>query len=90
MAKKTRIETDSMGRLKSRMHKYWGAQTQRSIQNFPIGTEKMPIELIRALALSKKLPLLSIIELGLLSCRQKDLIVKTCDELLCRKTRRSF
>lgn len=85
MAKKTRIETDSMGSIKVPDEKYWGAQTQRSIQNFPIGTEKMPIELIHALGIVKKASALVNHELGLLPSKKKDLIVKTCDELLLGK-----
>ncbi len=90
MAKKTRIETDSMGSIKVPDDKYWGAQTQRSIQNFPIGTEKMPIELIRALGIVKKASALVNHELGLLSPKKKDLIVKTCDELLSGKLDQHF
>jgi fumarate hydratase class II len=90
MAKKTRIETDSMGSIKVPDDKYWGAQTQRSIQNFPIGTEKMPIELIRALGVVKKASALVNHKLGLLSLKKKDLIVKTCDELLSGKLDQHF
>jgi fumarate hydratase, class II len=90
MAKKTRIETDSMGSIKVPDDKYWGAQTQRSIQNFSIGTEKMPIELIRALGIVKKASALVNHELGLLSPKKKDLIVKTCDELLSGKLDQQF
>ena len=43
-----RIEHDSMGEMKVPAEKYWGAQTQRSYQNFEIGTEKMPAEIITA------------------------------------------
>lgn len=85
MAKKTRIETDSMGSIKVPDEKYWGAQTQRSIQNFPIGTEKMPIELIHALSLVKKAAAIVNHDLGLLSSKKKELITKTCDELLSGK-----
>ena len=77
MAKKTRIETDSMGSIKVPDDKYWGAQTQRSIQNFPIGTEKMPIELIRALGIVKKASALVNHQLGLLPQKKKDLIMTT-------------
>ena len=49
-----RIEHDSMGEMKVPAERYWGAQTQRSLENFPIGTEKMPKEIIRAFALLKK------------------------------------
>ncbi len=74
-----------MGSIKVPDEKYWGAQTQRSIQNFPIGTEKMPIELIHALGIVKKASALVNHELGLLPSKKKDLIVKTCDELLLGK-----
>ncbi len=50
----TRTETDSFGPLEVPADKYWGAQTQRSIQNFPIGWEKQPVKIIRALGVIKK------------------------------------
>ncbi|WP_423207296.1 class II fumarate hydratase [Paracoccus yeei] len=51
---KTRTETDSFGPLEVPADKYWGAQTQRSIQNFPIGWEKQPVPIIRALGIIKQ------------------------------------
>lgn len=90
MSKKTRVETDSLGSIKVPSEKYWGAQTQRSIQNFPIGTEKMPIELIHALGIVKKAAALVNHELGLLTPKKKELIVKTCDELLSGKLDEHF
>ena len=51
---KYRIERDSMGEMKVPAERYWGAQTQRSFENFPIGWEKMPAAIIRAFALLKK------------------------------------
>ena len=50
----TRIETDSFGEIEVINEKYWGAQTQRSILNFPIGWEKQPISIVRALGIIKK------------------------------------
>ena len=50
----TRIETDSFGPLEVPADKYWGAQTQRSIINFPIGWEKQPVAVVRALGVIKK------------------------------------
>ena len=50
----TRTETDSFGPLEVPSDKYWGAQTQRSIQNFPIGWEKQPVAIVRALGVIKK------------------------------------
>lgn len=55
-SQKTRVETDSIGAIEVAAERYWGAQTQRSLQNFDIGTEKMPAPLIRALAIQKKHP----------------------------------
>ena len=49
-----RTETDSFGPIDVPVEKYWGAQTQRSLMNFPIGWEKQPLELIRALGIIKK------------------------------------
>ena len=48
-----RTETDSMGPIQVPADRYWGAQTQRSFQNFKIGTERMPVPLIRAFAVQK-------------------------------------
>ena len=50
----TRTETDSFGPLEVPVDKYWGAQTQRSLMNFPIGWEKQPIAIVRALGVIKK------------------------------------
>ncbi|MBS0647662.1 MAG: class II fumarate hydratase [Verrucomicrobia bacterium] len=90
MSKKTRVETDSLGSIEVPSHKYWGAQTQRSIENFPIGTEKMPIELIHALGVVKKAAALVNHELGILPSDKKDLILETCDELLAGKLNDHF
>lgn len=49
-----RIEKDTMGEIKVPADKIWGAQTQRSKENFQIGTEQMPIELVQAMAILKK------------------------------------
>ena len=48
-----RIEKDSMGEVKVPNEKYWGAQTERSYENFKIGIEKMPVQIVRAFALLK-------------------------------------
>ncbi|MDR2519752.1 MAG: class II fumarate hydratase, partial [Eubacteriaceae bacterium] len=50
---KYRVELDTMGEVRVPADKLWGAQTQRSIENFPIGEEKMPLALIRAIAMVK-------------------------------------
>ena len=52
---KTRTESDSFGPIEVPSDRYWGAQTQRSVQNFPIGTETMPMEVVRGQATLKKI-----------------------------------
>ncbi|QNL21570.1 class II fumarate hydratase [Hyphobacterium sp. CCMP332] len=77
-----RIENDTMGEVKVPEDKYWGAQTQRSLQNFKIGNDKMPIEIIRAFAILKKSAAQTNAELGVLDQSKADLISKVCDEIL--------
>jgi fumarate hydratase class II len=79
-----RIEKDTMGPVEVPADKYWGAQTQRSINNFKIGGERnrMPIEIIRAFAILKKSAALTNAELGVLSPDKADIIAKVCDEIL--------
>ena len=60
----TRTETDSFGPLEVARHRYWGAQTQRSIQNFPIGWEKQPVAIVRALGVIKQAAAAVNIDLG--------------------------
>ncbi len=83
--KNYRIEHDSMGEIKVEADKLWGAQTQRSLENFRIGTEKMPIEIIRAFAVLKKAAALVNEELGTLDAAFADAIVTACDEILAGK-----
>src|SRR5262245_7222339 len=77
---KTRIETDSMGEVEVPADKYWGAQTQRSFQNFKIGTEKMPLPLVRALGVQKKAAALANIELGILDRKIGGAIIQAAEE----------
>ena len=60
----TRTETDSFGPLEVASDRYWGAQTQRSIQNFPIGWEKQPVAVVRALGVIKQAAAAVNVELG--------------------------
>ena len=78
-----RIEKDTMGNVEVPADKYWGAQTQRSKQNFPIGGEnmKMPIEIIRAFAILKKAAAETNHELGALDKEKADMIGQVCDEI---------
>lgn len=76
-----------MGPVEVPADKYWGAQTQRSINNFKIGGEKnrMPIEIIRAFAILKKAAALTNAELGVLDQDKADIIATVCDEILAGK-----
>ena len=80
---KYRIEKDTMGDVKVPAEKYWGAQTQRSKENFKIGEEgSMPVEIIRAFAYLKKAAALTNTELGVLPKEKSDLIAQVCDEII--------
>lgn len=79
---KTRIETDSIGEIEVPADAYFGAQTQRSLQNFKIGTEKMPTALIRALAIQKKAAALTNMDLGALDTKIGEPIVQAADKIL--------
>ncbi|OQR89609.1 fumarate hydratase [Thraustotheca clavata] len=77
-----RIEHDTMGEVQVEAHRYWGAQTQRSLQNFTIGGQRMPIEIIRAFAILKKAAAQANNELGVLPEEKLHLISQVCDEIL--------
>lgn len=78
-----RIEKDTMGEVKVPAHKYWGAQTERSKNNFRIGPEaSMPKEIIYAFAYLKKAAAYANADLGALEASKRDLIAKVCDEIL--------
>ncbi len=79
---KTRIETDTMGDIHVPFDKYWGAQTQRSLDNFKIGSQKMPVEIIRAFGILKKAAAIVNHDLGVLSREKKNIIEKVCDEII--------
>lgn len=82
-----RIEKDTMGEVKVPAHVYWGAQTQRSIENFKIAQDinRMPKEIIAAFAYLKKAAALANLELGALPKEKSDLIGQACDEILAGK-----
>ena len=77
-----RIERDSMGEMRVPADRYWGAQTQRSFQNFRIGTEKMPAEIIRAFGVLKKAAALANHSLGRLDQARLEAISQACDEVI--------
>lgn len=80
-----RIEKDSIGEIQVPIDKYWGAQTQRSLQNFKIGGQKMPIEVIKAYAILKKAAARTNVICGNFSSEKADLIAKVCDEISAGK-----
>ncbi len=86
-----RIEKDTMGEVKVPADRYWGAQTERSRNNFRIGPEaSMPIEVIHAFAYLKKAAAHANNELGALDAEKKELISKVCDEILTGKLDSEF
>jgi len=85
MTTKTRTETDSFGPLEVPADKYWGAQTERSRQNFRIGVEVMPLPLIRAFGLQKKAAALVNMDLGELDPKLGKAIVQAADEVIAGK-----
>jgi fumarate hydratase, class II len=82
-----RIEKDTMGEVKVPLDAYYGAQTQRSVENFRIAQDinKMPLEIIRAFACLKKAAALTNLDAGVLPKEKSDLIGKVCDEILSGK-----
>jgi fumarate hydratase class II len=87
---RTRVETDSFGPIEVPADRYWGAQTERSRRNFRIGTERMPIPLIRALAVVKRAVAEVNHELGLLDARRAKAIVRAAQEVIDGKLDEHF
>nr|WP_320145177.1 class II fumarate hydratase [uncultured Anaeromusa sp.] len=85
-----RIEKDSIGEIKVPVDKLWGAQTQRSFENFRIGTEKIPLELVAVFGVLKRAAAAVNKELGLLDEVRADAIIAACDELLEGKLEGNF
>ncbi len=81
----TRIEKDTMGEIAVPIDAYWAAQTQRSIENFAIGEEKMPYEITRAFSYLKKAVALVNKDLGKLDAKKADAIAQACDDMLAGK-----
>ena len=79
---KKRIEKDTMGEVEVPIEKYWGAQTQRSIENFPIGNDVMPIQMVRALGIQKKSAALANISLGKLDKSVGQAIAEAAQEIV--------
>ena len=77
-----RVEHDSMGEVRVESSALWGAQTQRSLENFRIGEERMPAGIISAFAILKRAAAEANAELGTIGGREADLICTVCDEIL--------
>lgn len=87
----TRKEKDTMGTVEVPSEKYWGAQTQRSIHNFPIGpAASMPIEIIQGFGYLKKAAAITNAKLGVLEQEKADLIAKACDEIIAGELNEHF
>ncbi|MBD1147951.1 class II fumarate hydratase [Pelagibacterales bacterium SAG-MED31] len=82
MTNKKRTESDSLGIKKIKFNKLWGAQTQRSLENFKIANDKMPKEVIVALGQQKKAAVLANHSLGLISKKLSSVIIKACDQII--------
>ena len=80
-----RIEHDTMGEVKVPADRYWGAQTQRSFENFKIGNSKMPIEIVHAFGVLKKAAALANKRLEMIDAQRADLISSVCDEIIAGK-----
>ena len=85
-----RIEKDTMGEMKVPADKYWAAQTQRSHENFQIGTEVMPREITHAFGILKKAAALANYKLGILPEEKKKLICAACDEVIAGRLDEHF
>ncbi len=90
MSERTRIEKDTMGDVEVPADRLWGAQTQRSLQNFEISTERMPTELVRALATVKKAAAIVNMELGTVDAAIGRAIVAAADEVVAGQHDQEF
>jgi len=82
MKNKKRTEFDTLGSKKIDLNKLWGAQTQRSLENFKIGNEKMPVEIIQAIGLQKKAAAQANIQFNLLNKKIGMAIIKVCNQII--------
>src|SRR5580704_17313874 len=85
-----RSESDSFGPIAVPAAHYWGAQTQRSLQNFKIGGQHMPLPLIHAFGMLKKAAALANMKLGILNAKIGEAIVKAADEVIAGKMDEEF
>ncbi len=90
MANKKRIESDTIGQIKIDSERLWGPQTQRSLENFKIGSEKIPFEIIVALGKQKKAAAQANIELGVLNKKIGNQIINASDQIINLKLIKEF
>lgn len=90
MTTNTRVESDSMGSVDVQADKYWGAQTQRSLEHFAIGRELMPLELVRSFGILKKSAAMVNSQLGLLDKKLAELIDRSVNEVISGKFNSEF
>lgn len=90
MVKNYRVESDSLGNIKVPADKLWGAQTQRSHENFKISNEKMPIEIIHAYAILKRCTAIINVDLGVMDEKVGSAIVQAADEIIAGKHDEQF
>ncbi len=81
-SKLTRLETDTFGPIEVAADRYWGAQTERSRNNFKIGDEHMPLPIVRALAIVKLAAAKTNLELGLIDKKLADAIIAAASEII--------
>lgn len=85
-----RIEHDTLGEVKVPADHKWGAQTQRSFENFKIGKNKIPEDIIRAFAILKKCAAIANKEAGKLSVEKQKVICEVCDEIIAGEWKEEF
>jgi len=85
-----RIESDTFGKIKVPQEKYWGAQTQRSLKHFNIGSEKIPEAIITAFGMQKKAAAMANVQLRDISKKAGDAIIKASDEIIKKKLDENF
>ena len=85
-----RIEHDTMGEVRVPADRYWGAQTQRSFENFKIGKQRMPEEIVHAFGILKKAAAQANLELGVLDAERAGAIMQAADEVICGKLDEHF
>ena len=85
-----RIESDTFGKIKVPKDRYWGAQTQRSLKNFNIGSEKIPQAIITAFGMQKKAAAITNVRLGEITKKIGRAIIRASEEIIGKKLEKNF